>query len=52
VASALSMTLCEPVSSPIVGAIAVNDPALTAEQVDVAGLCVIPCRCKTGQATK
>jgi hypothetical protein len=52
VASALAMTWCELVSSPGVGAIAVNDPALTAELVDVAELYVNPCRCKTGQATK
>jgi hypothetical protein len=40
VASALAITLRELVSSPGVGAIAVNDPALTAELVDVAELCV------------
>jgi hypothetical protein len=52
VASALAMILCELTSSLGVGAIAVNDPALTAELVDVAELYVNPCRCKTGQATK
>jgi hypothetical protein len=44
VASALAMTLCEPVSSPGVGAIAVNDPALIANLVDAAELCVNPYR--------
>jgi hypothetical protein len=48
----LAMSLYEPASSPGVGAIAVNDPALTAELVDVAELCVNSCRCKTGQAAK
>jgi hypothetical protein len=52
VASKLAMTLCEPVSSPGIGAIAVNDPALTAELVDVAELYVNPCHRKTGRAAK
>jgi hypothetical protein len=46
VASALAMSWCELASSPGVGAIAVNDPALTAELVDVAELYVIPCRAR------
>jgi hypothetical protein len=43
VASTLAMTLCEPVSTPGVGAIAVNDPALIAELADAAELAGSSC---------